>query len=48
MDARFNLQLEDAYIAKVFREADWDYSRGINYKEFMDAFAGGCLGPVTV
>ena len=28
----------------MFREADWDYSQGIDYTEFLAAFSGKVLG----
>ena len=28
----------DEYTTKVFKEADYDYSQGIDYNEFLDAF----------
>lgn len=48
LDARHKLNLSDEYIHKLFREADWDYSRGIDYNEFLGSFSGACCCPYQI
>lgn len=40
LDKHYNLRLTDEYIIKLFKEADFDYSKGISYDEFLASFAG--------
>jgi len=40
LNERHNLRLNDEYISKAFREADWDFNRAIDYDEFLSTFAG--------
>lgn len=40
LNEKHDLKINDDYISKAFREADWDYSRSIDYDEFLSTFAG--------
>lgn len=46
LDANHDLKLNDGYIIRAFREADWDHSQTIDWDEFLNAFAAGdCFVP---
>lgn len=48
LNERHNLKLNDEYISKAFREADWDFNRAIDYDEFLSTFAGGSVALAAV